>query len=195
VAYPSPRSPSWQPSVPPFAVRAARLTDLAALSDLLVSSFYEPSFTTQVLTPLLRLGIQEDLRQRLAQPKPNYACLLVTQPIPNAPPTPAGTAELSCRQPWPWQPMDRPYLYISNLAVHPSYRRQGVGQLLLQTCTSTAQQWGFRALYLHVMDDNHPARQLYHRQGFVLVQRETSLVSWLGWQPQRLLLRKGLAPT
>lgn len=107
-------------------------------------------------------------------------------------PTIAGTLEVSPRVAWPWGDSSTSELYISNLAVAADYRRRGIARSLLLACEHQARLWGYRDLYLHVLENNYPARQLYARLGYNI---STTLLSWpslqLG-QSQRLLLHKRL---
>lgn len=128
--------------------------------------------------------------------------------------TPIATVELSVRpsdswnrdpwfwQTWPWERFgslnhlgqrSRPYYpYVANLAVIASARRLGIARRLLERCERTARAWGYDRLYLHVLQNNTPARSLYHQQGYRL-QAETSNSGFLGWsQPRQLLLCKVL---
>lgn len=178
-------------------IRPASLRDLERLTDVLTASFYGCDGWRQWVYPFIRLGIQEDLKQRLRAQSPRYACLAaVSVPSDGAidvcEEAIAGTVEASLRQPWPWQG-DR-HLYISNLAVGQGFRRQGIATTLLQSCEQVAQRWQLGELRLHVMEDNLAARALYLNAGFALVQAEDSPASWLGLQARRLLLRKVLAP-
>jgi ribosomal protein S18 acetylase RimI-like enzyme len=60
----------------------------------------------------------------------------------------------------------RPLLNIHDLAVLPAYRRQGVGQLLLEHVAAKARLLGGCKLTLEVREDNATARRLYERGGF-----------------------------
>jgi [ribosomal protein S18]-alanine N-acetyltransferase len=51
---------------------------------------------------------------------------------------------------------------VLNLAVHPDYRRRGIGRLLLRPLLES----GSGALYLEVRESNHAARAFYWRMGF-----------------------------
>lgn len=121
-----------------------------------------------------------------------------------------GTVELDIRPAWPWEPMGQTpslldwltptsrYLYLSNLAVPLPYRRQGVARKLLDACELTAQQWGFSEIYLHVMEDNQAAQNLYTQAGYTIHPQGTDwplsleqVRQWLG-RPRRLLMRKQL---
>ncbi|HEY9641696.1 MAG TPA: GNAT family N-acetyltransferase [Coleofasciculaceae cyanobacterium] len=104
-----------------------------------------------------------------------------------------GTIEISLKTPPPWLSPHTRYLYVSNLAVHLDYRRQGVAQQLLQTCDRVAVDWGFQDIYLHVLESNHQARRLYLRSGYRLLRVETSIGSWLLGRPRQLFLHKSLS--
>jgi ribosomal protein S18 acetylase RimI-like enzyme len=160
---------------------------------LLTTSFYDCSGWRQWAYPFIRLGIQEDLKQRLKAQSPRYACLAAL-PLPtddNHNAAIAGTVEVTLRQPWPWQG-DR-HVYISNLAVAQEFRRQRIATALLQSCEQLAQRWQVDELHLHVMEDNAAAQALYRQAGFQIDQAEETPASWFGLQARRLLLRKTLA--
>ncbi|MDI3317776.1 MAG: GNAT family N-acetyltransferase [Bacillota bacterium] len=63
--------------------------------------------------------------------------------------------------------------YLSNIAVSPAARGQGVGSLLLAALEQEARAAGSRALVLDVETANHGAIRLYRRHGFV-VERTTA---------------------
>jgi ribosomal protein S18 acetylase RimI-like enzyme len=83
-------------------------------------------------------------------------------------------------------------LYISNLAVSYDYRRQGVARHLLLKCEQIAVEWGHQSLSLHVLEDNHPAKNLYLSLGYQLLETEISWQNWLFKSPKRLFLQKKL---
>ena len=57
---------------------------------------------------------------------------------------------------------------ITNIAVHPAYRREGIGSKLLELLTEVCQESGMETITLEVRESNLPARALYERRGFVL---------------------------
>ncbi|NNP70580.1 N-acetyltransferase [Acinetobacter sp. Ac_5812] len=61
-------------------------------------------------------------------------------------------------------------LHIANFGVHPDYRGQGIGSLLLQHLKVSAQQQGYVALSLDVSQENHRGQQLYERIGFKVIK-------------------------
>ena len=183
-------------------VRAGRPDDLPFLSELLVSSFYDKSGWTQWFYPVIKLGIAEDLRQRLTSPKVQYACLVAirsrtvltssndvdktTEDII------IGTVEIAYRQIHFWRGKSQRYVYISNLAVCSDLRRQGIAFKLLKACESVAREWGYQDIFLHVMENNHKARRLYSKAGYILKETEETPLNWIGIASRRLLLQKSL---
>ena len=179
-----------------FCIRAARPADLSEIVAVLLASFYAQAQATQWLYWLMRIGIQEDIKTRLKTPAGQYACLVATTLHPESARSEAvvGTAEISQRPCEAWQLFPSKRAYLSNLAVTPTYRRQGIAQQLLLTCESIACSWGFHHLYLHVMADNPVARALYSQAGYRPCEVSNPILSGLGLRPQRLLLSKQVKP-
>jgi len=63
-------------------------------------------------------------------------------------------------------PIDSRDLYISNLAVHPEYRRRGYGTSLLKYAEKLAVRGGYKRLILDTRVDNNPAVSLYYKLKF-----------------------------
>jgi len=63
-----------------------------------------------------------------------------------------------------WQVLDEGH--ITNIAVHPEYRRSGVGNAIMEALLSEARIRGIKALTLEVRDSNFAAQALYKRHGF-----------------------------
>lgn len=166
-------------------IRRARLQDLPVLADLLVREFrlYPPGQAW--LIPIVRLGIQFDMQQRLTAPK--YACLVAIDSARKI----VGTLEVGYRAALPWQSDQRPYPYISNLAVRSTMRRQGIAQQLMRASEQLVAGWQARDLYLHVMENNFAARQLYLKSGYVIHQMSEPWRQWMGLPP-KLFLHKRL---
>ncbi|MEC4891625.1 MAG: GNAT family N-acetyltransferase [Oscillatoria sp. PMC 1051.18] len=177
-------------------IRAARQGDLHGLASVLAESFHSQSGSLGWTYPILKLGIYEDLRTRLRSCSPHYLCLVAIATGTDSAKSEqiVGTVEMALRSD-SWFDPDSAHLYISNLAVSESYRRQGIARRLLAGCDRTAMEWGFNDLYLHVLENNARARQLYHRCGYRLQQVESSLGTWLFQRPRRLFLHKYLKST
>nr|WP_277873882.1 GNAT family N-acetyltransferase [Pseudanabaena sp. FACHB-1998] len=95
----------------------------------------------------------------------------------------------SYRDFWLWSEMNQ-HPYIFNLAVHPQWRRRGVAKQLLLAAEQTVKQWGFSSLYMHVLESNQPARNLYDRLGYRLHHHEGTVSYWILGRPRRFLLQK-----
>ena len=57
---------------------------------------------------------------------------------------------------------------IHNIAVHPDFRRQGIGRLLLEQVVDTARRQERLRVTLDVRFSNAPAQNLYRSFGFVI---------------------------
>ncbi len=82
--------------------------------------------------------------------------------------------------------------YLSNLAVCRTVRRQGIARRLLTTCRTFAQTQGYQDLYLHVLENNQPARQLYTQLGYRFQRVDPSWEEFFWKRPSRLLLRQSI---
>lgn len=63
---------------------------------------------------------------------------------------------------------------IANVAVHPNYRRRGIGAELTRTALENLRQRGIESAWLQVRDDNPVAYHLYRTLGFVERARRTT---------------------
>ncbi|MEA5470526.1 GNAT family N-acetyltransferase [Spirulina sp. 06S082] len=188
----------------PLEIRMANLGDVRGLSAILADSFYSHQGFMFLIHPLLRLGISEDLRTRLKSATPHYSCLaaIATIDTPSAQKQDtAGVVEMTVRSNYQTTKAKESggkvgefsdYLYLSNLAVSQSYRRQGIARRLLLSCEPLALKWGYQDIYLHVLDDNEGAKQLYLNLGYNIDRIESYPNRWIVPRPNRLLLRKTL---
>ena len=186
-----------------FLIRTAVSKDLMQLAEILALSFHSREGIMELVYPVLRLGIYEDLRNRLRSASEHYIFLVAElvsireggqNRLPGGGESLAGTVEMALRDRYPWPMSNSEYPYLSNLAVHPDFRRLGVAQQLLSNCERAALEWGFSDIYLHVLENNHAARRLYHHAGYQLEQVDWNWTCLLLGQPRRLFLRKNLAP-
>lgn len=60
-------------------------------------------------------------------------------------------------------------IQILNIAVHKSFRRQGIGRALMLHCLGWGAERGARSAGLEVRESNLPARKLYEELGFKVV--------------------------
>lgn len=177
----------------PVLLRPIELKDIPSVAALLSEAFYPSHSWLAWATPILKLGIYQDLRSRYLMPPPQYACFVAVKVVRNNP-TVVGTVEVAAKSVFAWGASSLPILYISNLAVARSMRRQGVGRQLLLACEQVVRTWGGNELYLHVQGENQAARSLYARTGYQLFRAEVPVLARLLGHPQQLLLRKVLQP-
>jgi ribosomal-protein-alanine N-acetyltransferase len=71
-----------------------------------------------------------------------------------------------------WRVVDQ--IHINNLAIHPDFRRRGLGKRLLDAVLEEAAHLGAPHATLEVRRSNEPARRLYERAGFATVGVRTS---------------------
>lgn len=177
-----------------FQIRVATPADLAGVAQIIAESFHAQNGIWGWAFPLLRLGIYEDLKHRLASPAPNHVCLVAVDTTIDAANNLVGTIELSVRfsDSWSQSQVNKSFPYLSNLAVCPKYRRHGVASRLLTKCEKVSQEWGFQDLYLHVLENNHQARQLYFKQGYRVHKVESNWNIFFLRNSHQLLLHKYL---
>jgi ribosomal protein S18 acetylase RimI-like enzyme len=159
-------------------------------------NFWQRSLIDLVF-PLLRYGIILDLGSRFDEKTPFYTCIVATHKTNQS----QAIASLEiCMRYVPskshtkfWLVREtQQYPYIFNLAVHPQWRRRGVAKQLLIAAEKIVKQWGFSRMYMHVLEDNQPARGLYDRLGYRLHSHEGNVSYWLLGRPRRFLLQKKL---
>lgn len=175
-----------------LTIRRATSEDINRVSELLTHSFHSFNTLMRWLYPLIKLGIAEDLRDRIYSHHTHYYCLIAIIPASSTQPEQiVGTIEISLRNPYGWGSKKK-YPYISNLAVKEDFRRQGIASQLLQKCEEIAQSWGFENLLLHVLAENHAGQKVYLHNGYIIKQEETDLYSLFIKSKRRLLLEKSL---
>lgn len=63
---------------------------------------------------------------------------------------------------------------VANVAVHPSYRRQGIARAMMQAVTSAVKARGGRDILLQVVKENLSAVELYRSLGYVSIGHMTT---------------------
>ncbi len=173
-------------------IRAATPGDLTDVAQIIAESFHSPTGLWGWTFPIVRLGIYEDLRHRFATSAPHQLCLVAVD-TSLATDNLVGTVELGVRFSDAHAAGNKSFPYLSNLAVHPNYRRQGAGSFLLMGCEKLAQEWGFKDIYLHVLENNYQARQLYFKLGYRVHKVETNWNALIFRRAQQILLHKQLS--
>ncbi|WVZ62652.1 hypothetical protein U9M48_012372 [Paspalum notatum var. saurae] len=82
------------------------------------------------------------------------------------------------------------YLYVSGIAVLPSFRRRKVGTALLKACEALGLQWRHKFMVLRAYEDDDGARGLYAKAGYVVVSRDPDWVTWVGRRRRVLMIKE-----
>lgn len=77
---------------------------------------------------------------------------------------------------------------MMNVAVHPDFRRRGIGELLVNALVESLRQQGSRCLTLEVRASNDPAIALYEKLGFSQIGRRKNY--YRNPREDALILRK-----
>lgn len=84
-----------------------------------------------------------------------------------------------------WKILDEGH--ITNIAIHPDFRGQGIGSKLIDTLITTAKNRGIQSITLEVRKSNQIAQNLYIKHGFISVgtrknyyedNREDAVIMW-----------------
>lgn len=86
-----------------------------------------------------------------------------------------GTLRLATRKPWAidatmFTPVRHP-IYLTDMAVTPSFQRRGIGRRLLEAAAATARAWPGEAIRLDAYDADAGAGDFYRRCGYREVGR------------------------
>jgi ribosomal protein S18 acetylase RimI-like enzyme len=183
----------------PIEIRPVREEEIHHVADIITRSFHFDRGWMSWFTPLFRLGIAEDLRNRLRPRLQNANQHKIQQQVcsiavyqDQAQAHIAGTVEVGVRTAERYRQKQHRYVYLSNLAVSKDFRRLGVAQELIGSCEQITIDWGYSELHLHVMGDNERGRNLYQKLGYEIVSSDAvwSIIPW--HRPERLFLRKQL---
>jgi GNAT superfamily N-acetyltransferase len=174
-------------------IRPATGADLTGVSQIIAESFHSQKGLWGWAFPLFRLGIYEDLRHRLTPSSLNNTCLIAIDLSSSKSNHIIGTVELGVRSGKDWSCRSRYFPYLSNLAVAPQYRRHGVASSLILGCERISQTWGFQDLYLHVLEHNYQARQLYSKLGYRMYKIEPYGNMFVFHPSRQLFLHKHLS--
>ena len=170
-------------------IRVATPDDLISIAQIVTESFHSQEGLWGWAFPLFRVGIYEDLKYRLKSPTLHHLCLVAVDAATEDQKI-MGTIEMGVRVTDAWIGVNPGFPYLSNLAVHPGYRRLGVGSSLLRHCEQISQEWGFQDLYLHVLENNHHACQLYFKLAYRVYKVESSWDTLLLNRSRQILLHK-----
>ncbi len=180
-------------------IRPVKENEIHYVADIITRSFHFDRGWMAWFTPLFKIGIAEDLRNRLRtrvpsalHSKPQQQVCSIALCIDREQSHISGTVEVGVRTAERYRQNHHRYVYLSNLAVSKDFRRRGVAQKLIERCEQQTVEWGYTEIHLHVMGKNERGRNLYQKLGYEVVSSELvwSIIPW--HRPERLFLRKQL---
>jgi len=167
-------------SNPIFRIQAARYADLGPVSEIILDSFYAGKVTFQGLVKLAELNrLQQNYPHFQKEQHMMYIAVVKNDDIRGkidwSPPpasggeTIVGFVDVDMRPCKPEIKLPRPYL--SDLCVHPNFRKQGVAYALVRQCQNFVKQQmenstKEKCLYIRVEEDNIGAVRLYENLGY-----------------------------
>jgi GNAT superfamily N-acetyltransferase len=112
-------------------------------------------------------GVLNELR------KPKFSRILIARTSRGI----IGTLRLATKKPWAidiayFTPATKP-LYLTGMAVHPDFQRQGIGRLVLKEAEAAARAWPADAIRLDAFNAEAGAGGFYAKCGFREVARVT----------------------
>ncbi|CAG9466995.1 unnamed protein product [Pedinophyceae sp. YPF-701] len=84
--------------------------------------------------------------------------------------------------------------YLCNMAVHPSWRRKGIGAALLRAAEDLAREAGEEEMYLHLRLKDGPAEALYRTEGYEVQSTDNILVPIIGMDRRHLMVKRLTEP-
>ena len=180
-------------------IRPVNEDEIHCVADIITRSFHFDRGWMAWFTPLFKIGIAEDLRNRLRtrvptslHSKPQQQVCSIALCIEQGQTYISGTVEVGVRTAERYRQNHHRYVYLSNLAVSKDFRRRGVAQKLIESCEQQTANWGYTEIHLHVMGNNERGRNLYRKLGYEVISSELvwSIIPW--HRPERLFLRKQL---
>jgi len=167
-----------------FRIRPAKYADLGPASDIILESFYVKKTAFRSLLKLAELNrLQQNFPHFQKEkhimyvavvPKDDSRSPAISSPLPSDDII-VGFVDVDSRPCKPEIKLPRPYL--SDLCVHPRYRKQGIAQALVMQCQDFVLQQNAnevmnsdngneKRLYIRVEEDNTPALLMYQKLGY-----------------------------
>ena len=167
-----------------FRIRPAKYADLGPASDIILESFYVQKTAFRGLLKLAELNrLQQNFPHFQKEKHTMYVAVVpkddsrspaISSPLPTDDII-VGFVDVDSRPCKPEINLPRPYL--SDLCVHPRYRKKGIAQALVIQCQDFVLQQNAKEvmnsdngnekrLYIRVEEDNTPALLMYQKLGY-----------------------------
>lgn len=197
-----------------FKIRKCKYADLKAVSEIIVSSFYDDKMKSSPFSAVLKLGELNRLQQNFpyADQADRHVMFVATTTSSMDNPNEDDTSEIVGFVDIDARPatrrIDPPRPYLSDLAVHPNYRRMGIATTLIQTCEELVSTGKIKVptavpssgeehnnnnntkvIYIRVEQANAAAIQMYEK-----FQYHPQVHAIFGIEDTTVLLRKEFPP-
>jgi len=168
-----------------FRIRKINFSELDQVSKIILVSFYKEEFQKGPWKHLCSMNELSRLQSNFPYSDPNhymYAAVAESSKSSaaspsarrtlknsnnnnNAKPMIVGFVDIDGRP--PKQVTDPPRPYLSDLCIHPQWRRKGIARALIQKCEQTVQeQMNKSEMYIRVEQSNDAARSMYDGLGY-----------------------------
>lgn len=175
-----------------YEIRDCTHNELSSVADLIVDSFYNYTANTvwKQFTKLAELNrIQQNFPY--GDDRAVHRMMVLTATSSNATSTICGFVDVDARKPnRPTSYKYNPRPYLSDLCIHPNYRRYGCATLLIQACEAFCRSelpkmalspagnrrtdiCAVPELYIRVETTNIAAGQMYRKLGYTTVQNHS----------------------
>ncbi len=157
---------------------------MGKVADILIESFYNPS---PLVRQFLYLSELSRLQGNFPYSAPDHSFFVACQKTTDGPGSIqndiiVGFVDVDARP--GTKESDAPRPYLSDLAVHPAYRRKGVAQSLVRECEEEVKIWGKDELHLRVEKRNNGALNMYSKLGYEALEHH-----YFGVKDTTILLR------
>ncbi len=134
-----------EPSEHEYIIRDAKRSDIPALARLEELCFRRPWTEAQLDSEMKKTNLSSFILAEIIHQEERYLLAYMS---------------------W-WQIIDE--AQILNVSVHPSWRRQGIARVLVQTAMTRMEENGVREVTLEVAKHKRGAQLLYEEAGFTVV--------------------------
>lgn len=168
-----------------FRIRKCKYGDLKAVSEIIFASFYNEQMRKSPFSSFLELKELDRLQSNFPYNSEKHNMFVAIETSTEDKKI-IGFVDIDARP--ATRRIDPPRPYMSDLAVHPDYRRQGIALNLIETCETIAREkLSANEMYIRVERENYVAVQMYEKIDYKPQQHEI-----FGVEDTTVLLHKTL---
>lgn len=146
-------------------IRDSAYAELPKVADVIVAAFYPNS--TGPFRTLFRLAELNRIQQCFTYSNISLHRMLVAEHVTGRKKQIVGFCDVDARQPnRPTGYTYNPRPYISDLCIHPDFRRLGIAKRMIEACEGFAKDIGKREVFIRVQSVNVLAVNMYEKLGY-----------------------------